>query len=557
MKITLFIALLLLLLSCDEGDYRNNSVSYKNYNRLLIETEKTVYNDTAKTKWLLKQPVNQSEQNAVAKLLQKCQILSFKGDNVKCDSLAKIAMDVAYVNKDKVGIYFANSFFSEKDSFSNKNKLDLSEYYNYYEDTKKGDPYFHEEVVHDLINILLTAKKYSEAERYIHEQQQLAAQLNDSIIWYGYYSNKATLLFEKYGPDSLSVADANMDKAITICPKWKHLDYHIALSNKDWLLGHTDVTGIERNIAASVRYNYFDVADYTNIIGYYYNVDDVEKCLYYFNLVEQKCIDNQDYEDLIYIYNHLSNLFIKVGDYEKALSYYKKKQSYVEQSGEQQLRQRIDELETLYKTKETNASLVKQKRLSNILIVLALVLVLMLFLFWIINSRRKKAAHKRYIEIVELLKVRQENDAVTQAMSKNSESQGPAQFEKLNPKAIEEELAEKITMGLQKLEKEEMFLKSDFKATVVAQLLGTNTNYLSQYFAGEKKKTFPEYTQELRINYVLNRLKNDPIFRKFTLQAIAEEIGYKNANTFVRIFKAQTGISPTFYIEETSKEDLT
>lgn len=551
MRITFFIASLLLLLSCDDGGSHKNSISYKNYNSLLIETEKTVYNDTSKTQWLLKQPVNQNTGDAVAKLLQKCQILSFKGDNAKCDSLAKTAMDIAYANKDKVGVYFANSFFSEKDSFANKNKLDIAAYYNYYESTKKDDPYFHEEVVHDLINILLATQNYSEAKKYIREQHKLAQQLNDSIIWYGYYSNKATELFEHYGTDSLTVADAYMDKAIKSCPKWKHLDYHIALSNKDWLRGHTDVAGIERNIAASVRYNYFDVADYTNIIGYYYNAGDVQKCLHYFNLIEQKCIDNHDYDDLIYIYNHLSNLYIKIGDYKKALAYYKKKESYIEKSGERQLRQRIEELETLYKSKDTNASLAKQKQLTTVFVAAAIVLLIMLLLSWIVNVRRKKVANKRYLEIAEILKVRQENDIARQQINRSPESEE----EKTAPKAVEEELAEKIRTGLEKLEEEQMFLKPDFKATIVAQRLGTNTNYLSQYFAQEKKKTFPEYIQELRINYVLNRLKDDKTFRKFTLQAIAEEIGYKNATTFVRIFKVQTGISPTFYIDETNKED--
>lgn len=464
-------------------------------------------------------------------------------------------MDIAQANKDDVGVYFANAFFSEKDSFANKNKLDIADHYKYYETTKNDDPHFHEEIVHDLINILLTAHNNTEVKKYIAEHHKLAKQLNDSIVWYGYYSNKATELFEEYGTDSLATADFYMDKAIQFCPKWKHLDYHIALSNKDWLHGHTDLAGIERNIAASIRYNYFDVADYTNIIGYYYNIGDVEKCLYYFNLIEQKCIDNQNYDDLIYIYNHLSNLHIKIGDYKKALSYYKKKQSYAEKSGQQQLRQRIKELETVYKTKETNASLIKQKQLNTILIILALALLCTLLLFWIVNARRKKSAHKRYIEIAEQLKARQEKDAKLQAETAIAESEQTVSSEKPTLKGVEEELAEKITLGLKKLEQEEMFLKSDFKATVVAQRLGTNTNYLSQYFAGQIKKTFPEYTQELRINYVLNRLKSDKTFRKFTLQAIAEEIGYKNATTFVRIFKSQTGISPTFYIDEINKEE--
>lgn len=549
----------MLLCSCEKESKNGKSISYKYYNDLLLQTEKTIYCDKSLTQELLTAPFDIKSKDVVAALLVKCQILSFKGENVKCDSLAKIAMDIAKANNDQVGLYFANSFFSDKDTFHNKNKLGIGAYYRFYETTKTGDPQFHEEVVHDLINILLAAENYKEVKKYIVEQHKLAEQLNDSIVWYGYYSNKSIELFEHYGQDSVAVADAYIDKAIQICPKWKYSDYYIALSNKDWLKGHDDVSGIERNIAASVKYNYFDIADYTNIIGYYYTVGDESKCLYYFNLVEQKCIYNQDYDDLTNIYNHLSNLYMMLKKFDKALFYYKKKQLYAEKLGEQQTRSRIEELESVYQLKETNQLLTKQQQINTALVALAGVLLVALLLFWMLNLRRKSAAHQRYLEIIKKLETQETSKLVSVSLSNendpssNNIAQAIIVTQKTMPK-VEEELIDKITRGLAIMEREEMFLKSDFKASVVAQKLGTNTNYLSQYFTQEKKKTFPEYTQELRINYVLNRLKNDNIFRKFTLQAIAEEIGYKNAATFVRIFKAQTDISPSFYIEEINND---
>lgn len=84
----------------------------------------------------------------------------------------------------------------------------------------------------------------------------------------------------------------------------------------------------------------------------------------------------------------------------------------------------------------------------------------------------------------------------------------------------------------------------------MAKKLNTNTAYLSQYFNQVMQKTFSEYTQELRIQYVLQKLVDAPYFRKYTLQAIAEEVGYKDAKTFVRVFKKQTGLSPNYYIEK-------
>jgi AraC-like DNA-binding protein len=120
--------------------------------------------------------------------------------------------------------------------------------------------------------------------------------------------------------------------------------------------------------------------------------------------------------------------------------------------------------------------------------------------------------------------------------------------------SIDEDSVLKITEGLQKLEKNKLFLKSYFKLAYVAKKLNTNTVYLSNYFNHTKNQTFSAYVQTLRIQFVLNELKNNIQFRYYTLQAIAETIGYKNANTFVAVFKKATGISPNLYIQQLNKK---
>ncbi|MGC4041152.1 MAG: helix-turn-helix domain-containing protein [Flavobacterium sp.] len=120
---------------------------------------------------------------------------------------------------------------------------------------------------------------------------------------------------------------------------------------------------------------------------------------------------------------------------------------------------------------------------------------------------------------------------------------------------MDDEFIARATLGLKKLEEKQAFLKPKFKLGFVAQKLNTNTAYLSQYFNQVMQKSFSEYTQELRINYVLQKLHDNRQFSNYTLQAIAEEVGYKDATTFVRVFKKQTGLSPNYYIEELKKNN--
>src|SRR6187402_2806142 len=106
MRFTFLFGIFVLFSSCEKESKNEKALSYAHYNDLLIQTEKIVYQDTLRTQQLLKTHTDLKSKDAVSGLLVKCQILSFKGENVKCDSLAKIAIDIARANKDDVGLYF-------------------------------------------------------------------------------------------------------------------------------------------------------------------------------------------------------------------------------------------------------------------------------------------------------------------------------------------------------------------------------------------------------------------------------------------------------------------
>jgi YesN/AraC family two-component response regulator len=55
---------------------------------------------------------------------------------------------------------------------------------------------------------------------------------------------------------------------------------------------------------------------------------------------------------------------------------------------------------------------------------------------------------------------------------------------------------------------------------------------------------------DLRINYLIQKLDENPILRKHSIEALADSIGYKNASSFTRIFKNYTGISPSKYFKQ-------
>ena len=68
---------------------------------------------------------------------------------------------------------------------------------------------------------------------------------------------------------------------------------------------------------------------------------------------------------------------------------------------------------------------------------------------------------------------------------------------------------------------------------------------------------FSAYISELRIDLCVDKLKNDQTFRKYTMNAIAHEIGFNNAESFSKAFHRRTGIYPSYFIRELEKKHET
>ncbi|WP_109852175.1 helix-turn-helix domain-containing protein [Aquimarina sp. AU58] len=121
---------------------------------------------------------------------------------------------------------------------------------------------------------------------------------------------------------------------------------------------------------------------------------------------------------------------------------------------------------------------------------------------------------------------------------------------------IDDQKINEIIKGLEKLEVQEYFLKLECNLRSMAKKLKTNTTYLSKIINIHKEKNFTDYINDLRIEYVLKRLKDDKKFRSFSIQSIAAEIGYKSSYSLVKHFKAKTGINPSYYIKSLDKQYL-
>ncbi|RLD82219.1 MAG: hypothetical protein DRJ07_08405 [Bacteroidetes bacterium] len=124
------------------------------------------------------------------------------------------------------------------------------------------------------------------------------------------------------------------------------------------------------------------------------------------------------------------------------------------------------------------------------------------------------------------------------------------QFKELK---IPEEIISKCLASLDKFEKENGFLKPNLTTYNLSKIIGVNTKYLTKIIKGKKGKSFPNYINELRIRHAIKKLKDDPIFIKYTISSIAKEVGFSNTISFSQAFKKYTNLNPSFFIQEMIK----
>lgn len=122
--------------------------------------------------------------------------------------------------------------------------------------------------------------------------------------------------------------------------------------------------------------------------------------------------------------------------------------------------------------------------------------------------------------------------------------------------AIDQTKIHQILQQLHGLEEQEYFLRKDCSLSNMAKKVKTNSSYLSKVINQHKEKNFSNYINDLRIDYVTNRLKRDSIFRKYTIDAIAQEIGFANAKSFSSVFYKKTGIYPSYFIKQLNKKSM-
>lgn len=121
--------------------------------------------------------------------------------------------------------------------------------------------------------------------------------------------------------------------------------------------------------------------------------------------------------------------------------------------------------------------------------------------------------------------------------------------------SIPEKTEQIILEKLKKFEDSEKYISPKVSLQYLSKQLDTNTKYLSEIINKHKGQNFNNYINDLRVHYILRKLKAEPKYQNYKVSSLAEECGFNSRNTFTLAFKSAVGMSPAKFISFIRKEN--
>ena len=282
----------------------------------------------------------------------------------------------------------------------------------------------------------------------------------------------------------------------------------------------------------------------------------------------------------------MSEIYLSEGDYKAAYETAYKYSQLLDSTFRQREINKLRNTHVMYEAEKTGneiASLRKQKAESENTIktqwgvITGMICgILAILVFAIYVYRKKQELHQLYKKIYNAYKdtinseqynkelrvayekkIRQlEDDAKKRMSDKTDETETPYTKHKYSSSKLrlhqKDILVENIKKVMDNNIKE--YCSSDFSLDRLAELVNSNSTYVSQVINEVFHKSFVSLVNEYRIKEACRMLNDTATYGHYTLKAISEIIGYKSQTTFIKTFKEITGMTPSIYMKIAKEE---
>ncbi|MDO5616287.1 MAG: helix-turn-helix domain-containing protein [Cruoricaptor ignavus] len=368
--------------------------------------------------------------------------------------------------------------------------------------------------IYSLIALTEVNTYLSEYEKNIKliEEGRTYIQKNKMPEYAGYFfSAEGT---DAYYQKKYTEAIAKLQEALQLYnDNWQHLSEKFYLGLSYWELGDKEKA---LSFLQEIDQNYEE----TKILDPHFR-PVMERFISYY------ADNNQPHKQLEYI----NKLMVLDKGYEK-----KYKHLFANIKKEYDTKQLIEDKEKLENS-------LKTERSNYTIVIVFAVILLGCVSLWLLKFYRKKNQYKKmYEEVFQQVPASPKIDLSDFAKAPDKELD------------INSMYIEKVSGFLETFESEQQFLKPGITLESISKTCGVNKAYFSKILNHFKGFNLNAYLNHLRLNHIIQQWKTNPETRDWSMQHIAEESGYNNAQSFSKNFKDRFGISPAYFLENLSRD---
>lgn len=284
---------------------------------------------------------------------------------------------------------------------------------------------------------------------------------------------------------------------------------------------------------------------YENLSQYYFLKQDysasVEKLEAGLSMIENLPFNNLK----IKIYESLSRNYYALHDDTKYHQYnklYNDLKTKTDASSREGIRYIVKLVETSQNKNIEFQKLMFVKSFWPLALILSLIILGLFAYFLSIKSKGKDL--KKQFDFFEKQISRKSQSAIPEKATVTAKDSGSTK--------ISREKEDEILRKLEEFEQSDRYLNKNMSLSMLSSQMEVNTKYLSEVI-NNKEKNFNGYINKLRINHIVQLLKNNSTFLNYKVSYLAEYSGFSSHSAFTTVFKSVTGMSPNTYIQEISK----
>ncbi|RFN57809.1 helix-turn-helix domain-containing protein [Marixanthomonas ophiurae] len=196
---------------------------------------------------------------------------------------------------------------------------------------------------------------------------------------------------------------------------------------------------------------------------------------------------------------------------------------------------------------EQEGAIQSDKRSYYIIVGIIAAVLLVCFIGYYFYSKKLDTEYKQFEKVIKQLENKEKLEAPKKVVQQENEGTKGV--------TIPKETENAILQRLEDFETTTKYTNSNMSLPLLAKQLETNTKYISEIIHTHKNKNFNTYINELRINHIIQLMKEDKKYLNYKVSYLAEESGFSSHSAFTVVFKSITGITPKQFITFLKKDD--